>query len=188
MILQLLPAYPILKYFLSDKKRKSFEQYLEVKQKARLLNHDCRKPLPFQDGSVDHILCSHFIEHLYPIEAEKIIRDFYRVLKPRGTLHAIVPDLRTQVNHYVRKIGSKDAANDFMDSLIITRKIRPSLSVRWREFLGAFGHLHRWMYDETSFKDLVESCGFKILSQNDSPSKDFKIEDKGQVNLLARRV
>jgi ubiquinone/menaquinone biosynthesis C-methylase UbiE len=188
MILQLLPVYPFLKPFLSDKKRKSFEQYLEARRKSSLHNHDCRRPLPFPDGSIDHILCSHFLEHVYPKEAVKIIRDFHRVLKPRGTLHAIVPDLRAEVNRYIKDVSSKDAANDFMDSLIISGRTPPSFSIRWREFLGNFGHLHRWMYDETSFRDLIESCGFQILSQNESPSKNFRIEDEDQVNLFARRI
>lgn len=188
MILQLIPVYPFLKPFLSDKKRKSFEQYLEARRKTSLRNHDCRRPLPFPDGSIDHILCSHFLEHVYPNEARKIIRDFHRALKPRGTLHAIVPDLSAEVNRYVKEMGSKDAANDFMDSLIIRGRTPLSFSVRWRELFGKFGHLHRWMYDETSFRDLIESCGFQIFLQNESPSKNFRIEDEGQVNLFARRI
>jgi hypothetical protein len=188
MILQLLPVYPLLKPFLSDEKRRCFEQYLEVRRKTSLRNHDCRRPLPFPDGSVNHILCSHFLEHVYPNEAVKIIRDFHRTLKPRGTLHAIVPDLRFGVSRYVKDIGSRYAANDFMDYLILRGRTPPSFSVRLREFFGHFGHLHRWMYDEASFKNLIESCGFQILPHNESPSKNFRIEDEGQVNLFARRI
>ena len=188
LILQLLPVYSCLKPFLSAKKQKDFEKYLDARNRATLYGHDCRRPLPFPESSVDHILCSHFLEHVYPDAAVNIIRDFRRTLKPSGTLHAIVPDLRDEINRYLKDIGTGDAADNFMQSLIISRRTPPSFSVRMREFMGSFGHQHRWMYDETSFSNLIEYCGFKIFPKNDPPSKNFRISDTDQVNLFARRI
>jgi len=57
-----------------------FNDFQKAKQKAYIQKHDCRKPLPFENKSVDHILCSHFLEHVFPDEADKILKDYERVL------------------------------------------------------------------------------------------------------------
>lgn len=60
--------------------------------------------------------------------------------------------------------------------------------MRWREFVGGFGLLHRWMYDEASITVLLESAGFSIEPSNESPSAHWRREDDHwQVNLLARK-
>lgn len=45
-------------------------------------------------GPFDAVACNNALEHLYPHEANKALREFYRVLRPGG--HAIiqVPDLQ----------------------------------------------------------------------------------------------
>lgn len=52
---------------------------------------DVRKGIPWEDNSVDIIRASHFLEHLTPEEAVSVLNEMWRVLKPEGTLHAIVP-------------------------------------------------------------------------------------------------
>src|SRR4051812_34753945 len=83
--LRILRIYPLLKPFVGRKYGAIIDEYLAAKTKALLVRHDCRQPLTFPDGSVDHILCSHFLEHVYPKEAATILRDFYRVLTKGGT-------------------------------------------------------------------------------------------------------
>lgn len=47
------------------------------------------QPLPFPDESFDDILCLNTLEHIYdPLAA---MQDMYRVLKPGGRLHVMVP-------------------------------------------------------------------------------------------------
>jgi ubiquinone/menaquinone biosynthesis C-methylase UbiE len=45
--------------------------------------------LPFPDGSVDVILCSHVLEHV--VEDRKALRELYRVLRPGGWALVLVP-------------------------------------------------------------------------------------------------
>lgn len=150
---------------------------------------DCGKPLPFSPNSVDHILASHFLEHLYKQEAEEVLRGFYHVLNPGGTLHVVVPDLAYRTRRYVDKIGSEGSADEFVDSLLFTKSKHPGFLLRWREFIGGFGLLHRWMYDEPAMRSMLERAGFSVVTENTSPSADWRKEDNAsQVNILAVKM
>lgn len=48
--------------------------------------------LPFAEGEVEEIYCSHALEHLDEIEGEMFFREAYRVLKDNGKLVVITPD------------------------------------------------------------------------------------------------
>ena len=54
---------------------------------------DIRKPLPFEDGSVSHILFEHCIEHITHQEAWGFLEECYRVLSPYGVVRIAVPDI-----------------------------------------------------------------------------------------------
>lgn len=49
--------------------------------------------LPFSNNSVDEIYSSHLLEHISHLQTEKVLAEWFRVLKPDGTLQLIVPDL-----------------------------------------------------------------------------------------------
>lgn len=44
-------------------------------------------------GPFDAVACNNALEHLYPHEVDKALREFYRVLKPGGRAVIQVPDL-----------------------------------------------------------------------------------------------
>ncbi len=56
-----------------------------------MIRQGCRRRLRFRDGSVEHILCFYFHEHVYPNQVDAILTDFRRVLRLDGTLYVIVP-------------------------------------------------------------------------------------------------
>lgn len=164
------------------------DQYEELARKYTFVRHDCRKPLPFDDGTVDHILCSHFLEHVFPSEAEKIISDFGRALKTGGTLHIVVPDLLRMARRYVEGAnkGSSTAADEFINETLLGRWEHGSLIFRVLEFLGGYGLSHRWMYDEHSISERVVRLGFSLGKFDEMPSAGFRKND-GSVHVVARK-
>jgi SAM-dependent methyltransferase len=50
---------------------------------------DFERPLPFEDGSFDHVLSMNTFEHIYHDVA--LVEEVIRVLKPAGSLHLFVP-------------------------------------------------------------------------------------------------
>jgi len=63
--------------------------------------HDIRKALPFPDSSVAAIYASHVLEHLYHEEAQRLVRESWRVLAAGGVLRVVVPDLEAIVREYM---------------------------------------------------------------------------------------
>jgi predicted SAM-dependent methyltransferase len=70
---------------------------------------DAAKGLPFEANTVDVCYSSHVLEHLRPRDGEGFIADQFRVLKPRGIIRVVVPDLEQICRLYV----------SYLDALLI---------------------------------------------------------------------
>ena len=177
--LYFLSFYPLIKWVMPRKYGGFFEQYLQAKKQGLMVRHDCRKRLPFPDSSVDHILCSHFLEHVYPDELTVVLREFRRVLKKQATLHIIVPDFRLQIERYFenKKSNLPQAADELIKSTLLCLERRGTIKYRLLESLGGFGLQHRWMYDYASMAKRIKDAGFEILDSNETPSKDYRYND-----------
>ena len=186
LFLRILPFSKVIGKILPKKYQDSLATYREAKQKAILLQHDCRAALFFPDESVDHILCSHFLEHVFPLEMEQILKDFHRVLKANATLHVIVPDLKEQAETYLKRHseGMAQAADEFVKETLLSVEGRGTLKYRLLELNGGFGLQHRWMYDCASMVARLEKAGFCILEENNTPSRNYRLND-GSVHLVA---
>jgi len=63
--------------------------------------YDCRKGLPFADGTVRGIFTEHFFEHLdYTEEVPVFLWECRRVLQPGGVIRIIVPDAEKYMRAY----------------------------------------------------------------------------------------
>src|SRR6478609_4023952 len=56
----------------------------------RVLTHDLRLPLPFEDESFEAVYHSHVLEHIPRAEARRFIGECWRVLVPGGVLRVVV--------------------------------------------------------------------------------------------------
>jgi predicted SAM-dependent methyltransferase len=183
---RLEPLAPALRFVLNSERVRLIDRFLEAKRRAPVMLHDCRKPLPFPDGSVDHVLCSHFLEHVYPDEAERILADFFRVLRNEGTVHVIVPNLDHVVRSYVD--GTR-GADDVLEWTTLSSSRRPSFTFRLLEFLGYEGLKHRWMYDQTTIAERVTRAGFEAADLSAVPSRSIRSEDGTEsIHVVARKV
>ncbi|MFA5039254.1 MAG: methyltransferase domain-containing protein [Candidatus Omnitrophota bacterium] len=54
---------------------------------------DIEQGLPFQDNTADHIFAVHVLEHIRDLT--RLMNEIHRVIKPRGSLHIIVPCVNT---------------------------------------------------------------------------------------------
>jgi SAM-dependent methyltransferase len=61
--------------------------------------HDLLEWIPFNNDSVDEILCEFFLEHLQPKELIKFVNDCHFVLKPGGKATFLVPNPNHKNQH-----------------------------------------------------------------------------------------
>ena len=112
------------------------------------------------DNSADNIYCSHVLEHVSYLDAKKILKNIYAMLKNGGVLRIVVPSLKVRIENY----NNNNDANKFMESLGCVSKYENSnIITKLRFFFG--GSRHRWMYDEKSLYNEVNSAGFSNIKK-----------------------
>lgn len=114
-------------------------------RQVRYLNVATR--FPFSDGSTNAIYTSHMIEHLYPWDAEKCLRECLRVLAPQGVLRIAVPDLDQLVADF-----QKDCPEPFLNHI-------------YEYGRGAAKNSHRWHYNFSSLSRLLAGLGFSTVQR-----------------------
>ncbi|TRU84854.1 MAG: methyltransferase domain-containing protein [Microcystis novacekii Mn_MB_F_20050700_S1] len=71
--------------------------------------YDIRKNLPYPDAEFDACYSSHVLEHLKQKETQKLLVECYRVLKPKGIIRIVVPDLESIVRDYLNVLEQVDS-------------------------------------------------------------------------------
>jgi len=146
--------------------------------------HDLRQPLPFKDNSSEIIYFSHVLEHLYLDEAQKLLNECLRVLKTKGIIRIVVPDLEVLVQQYLLEKKKKEilAADHLNESLILRAKTKSTGNWFYRQYNKSTDfHSHKWMYDAESLAFYLKKAGFsKIKSKlfGKSLIKDIKILER----------
>jgi predicted SAM-dependent methyltransferase len=143
-------------------------QFIQFARKNDIEYGDAVTGLPVQDHSVEVLYSSHMLEHLDRNEADKFLKEAFRVLRPGGIIRLTVPDLKKQVAQY----NVSNDANAFIDATNLCVPRPRSIKQRLRLFLVGPRN-HQWMYDGISLSGLLEKHGFVKV----------KIMPAGQTNV-----
>jgi predicted SAM-dependent methyltransferase len=166
------------------------QHLLEKNWPADIVVHDLRKPLPFDTNSLVAIYACHVLEHLYLTEAESLLKECYRTLKPGAVIRIVVPDLEAYISEYLEakshpKPGGLDSRlnpGDLLNQRLMLRSEAPpagKLIYKLYSILKDF-HSHKWVYDANSLAYHLQKAGFiniGIRQPHESKIKDIeKIE------------
>ena len=105
-----------------------------------VIEHDLRQGLPFADNSCDAIYHSHVLEHLKPDDADRLISECFRVLKPGGILRIAVPDLEGIARQYVSSLEAaaadpaRAADHEWMTVELLDQMVRTQSGGRMRSY------------------------------------------------------
>lgn len=75
-----------------------------VKTGESVIAHNLLEGIPFEAEQFDAVYHSHVLEHFSKNDAEKFIKECYRVLKPNGIIRIAVPDLEKIAREYIRNL------------------------------------------------------------------------------------
>jgi len=131
--------------------------------------HDLRKPLPYNDNTVDMIFTSHTLEHLSDEEGLQLLRECYRTLKPGGIIRIAVPDTELLVQEYLAgTIKQYSCINKGVENAITD--IDALNELLWSG--------HKTIYDEDKLKHYLNLVGFKEISRTTPFHSRNKIMEK----------
>ena len=126
----------------------SLEQYCDLLENHVFMHHDLSHSIPLKDQTVDFVYSSHFLEHLFKRDAERLLTDSFRVLKPGGIFRICIPDLAYAVAMYAR--GEKVA---MLENYFFVEDKESQLA------------RHKYMYDFSLLKNVLEQIGFVDVTQ-----------------------
>lgn len=154
IILSRVPFAPLFLFKIGILSKQFYLAHKEGKFK-NVRYGDVAKKLNFKSGSVDCIYSSHMLEHLYFDDANKFLKESFRILKKGGILRIVVPDAEEIAREYVEGLDSREKncdANKFSMEIYTSRNKKESRNG------------HRWMYDRYSLAKSLENAGFQDIS------------------------
>jgi predicted SAM-dependent methyltransferase len=139
---------------------------------------DACQLMPFADSTVDRYYAEHMIEHVPIPEAEKMLRECLRTLKPGGRIRLVTPDLKQLMRLLTEpddpvvqqySAGVSKVCNQPRFQTAVTNTVRTfNIAVRdWG---------HEFMYDFPSLKALLEAVGFSDVQR-------FKVQESDDPGL-----
>lgn len=148
-----VPLHPLAYRLTGASRYYTKEEYCRLLENNFFVHHDLAFSIPLDSNTADFVYSSHFLEHLFRNDAENLLRECYRVLKPGGTVRIVVPDLEYALSLYTA--GEKEA----MLSQYFFVEDDDSYYAR-----------HKYMYDFALLKSALEKSGFHHIERCDYQS------------------
>lgn len=142
------------------------------------------KPFPVAPGSVDAIYSSHFFEHIYLDDAQALLRECHRILKPGHVLRLALPDGEAWARELVEAGDDPTGAagRRYHARLGSHPEVRPAGKRALTFKIG--GHVHRWQPTRGLVRALLVEAGFDDAAVSD---RKFREGDLPEVDLIETR-
>jgi predicted SAM-dependent methyltransferase len=163
--------------------------YIKFLKKQNVLYCDARIKIPLPNESVDNVYCSHTLEHFSFQEADLVLKEFMRVLKPGGGVRIIVPNLRLKIEDYIK---NNDGDNFFFNlGFLHEHHINFGKFKILLRRLITDGSGHKHMYDENSLKKKLLNNFFKdciVLKPGETTLKnlgDLDLKERNEAENMS---
>lgn len=139
-----------------------------------------KEKLPFEDSSVEHVVCEEVLEHLPFRESLKLLKEIYRVLDFDKELYIQVPDCGKAMEYYVNKqvcscVPHKALSYEDFVADPTCKKCKGKAKIndtRWLfSFTGAQKHrfdAHLNIFTEEVLSSLLKQAGFEKITKVDN--------------------
>jgi len=118
---------------------------------------DAGKPFPLPDGSFDYIYSEHLFEHLTYQQAQNMLKESYRVLKPGGIIRIATPDLQFLMRLYQEP--EKPIHKEYIAYSVKNEGLPATPVYVINRFHTSW--CHQIIYDHETLSAALEAVGFK---------------------------
>ncbi len=122
------------------------QEYINLLKNNCFLFHDLARSLPFREKTVDVFYSSHFFEHLFPRDAQRLLYEIHSALKENGLLRIAVPDLS-----YAMSLYRDGRVKEMLENYFFV------------DDKSSYLARHKYMYDFKSLKALLAKVGYKDI-------------------------
>lgn len=121
--------------------------------------------LPHQPNTADELHAIHLLEHFHRLEAENALREWYRVLKPKGKLVLELPSLDKMAQRIVN--GETNLRFTLLGLYGDPRETKPGMA-------------HQWGWSMKELEMVLSDVGFVDVSLMEPkfhfPERDMRVE------------
>lgn len=137
---------------------------------------DLHDLVPFDDATVDEILCVHVIEHFWRWEVRDVLKEWMRVLKPGGRMILECPNLLTACRTFLEDPArySREDAEGQKTMWVFYG------DPQWKDPLM----IHRWGYTPESLAELLREVGLNDVRQEPA---QFKLREPRDMRVVGVR-
>lgn len=145
--------------------------------------------LPFLDNTISGIYASHFFEHISIFSINRLLIECFRVLKYRGVLRIVIPDVIKSIKHFLDSNSSyslfkkrKERNPDYtLFECLKEDFISQSLQ---KEVFGNQSLAHQNAFDFETMETYLKKAGFKNIYKSNYGSSSFAefLWETGQTN------
>ncbi len=135
---------------------------------------DATKKLPFGDNIFQWVFSEHHIEHISYKQAQLMLSELFRTMKPGAHLRIDTPDLKKYVSSYIsddlNPLLTKQHAQDWIYSgFAYASNYIPVNEYYKAHFLNDIflNYEHRFIYDFEALRSLLKNAGFINIIQFD---------------------
>lgn len=127
---------------------------IDLSGTSEVIAHDLTTALPVVDATIEFIYSEHFIEHIPLVDAQHLLAECHRILKPGGVIRLSTPDLSKLVSEYTQQRTSEWGDVDW----------NPATPCRMlNEGLRLWGH--EFVYDADELEIALRAAGFHQLKR-----------------------
>lgn len=122
---------------------------------------DITKGLPLPDNSIKGIFSEHCLEHIAYFQCCRVLKEFYRILRPGGVVRIIVPDAELYLDLYQKgkqgesvefpNLNQQDLQNRFTPMMVVNSVFRD--------------HGHLFAYDARTLEVMLSKVGFDDIRE-----------------------
>jgi SAM-dependent methyltransferase len=131
---------------------------------------------PFADASADEVMAIHVVEHFWRWEVVDILKEWLRVLKPRGKIILECPNLLTACAEVMKNPEAASGPGKEGQRTMWVLYGDPS----WRDPLMC----HRWAYTPASLGAVMREAGFTDIRQEPA---QFKLREPRDMRITGVR-